>query len=146
MSPDEFDYGKRLQKARANLELCHGGYTYHNVFILADGVFISNFDHVCVDCQVMDLYQFMRKVLEKNDWDVNLGNEIIKAYQDENRLEDVDLKILEVNLTYPEKFWKILNFYHGSNKSWIPRKNLEKLEQIISQEEKRQKFLETLHL
>ncbi len=43
---------------------------------------------------------------------------------------------------YPEKFWKIVNFYYNSGKAWIPGRNLEKLEKLLAQEEEKVKFLE----
>ena len=30
-------------------------------------------------------------------------------------------------ISYPEKFWKIVNFYYNTGKAWIPEKNMEKL-------------------
>ena len=42
---------------------------------------------------------------------------------------------------YPEKFWKIVNFYYNAPKAWIPEKNLEKLEKVVSQEKAKMNFL-----
>ena len=38
-----------------------------------------------------------------------------------------NLTELYYRLAYPEKFWKIVNFYYNSRKVWIPEKNSEKL-------------------
>lgn len=139
------DYGKRLEKARTSLELCHGSYNYHNVLLSNRGNAVTNFEHCCVDCQISDLYQFMRKLLEKNEWDVSLGHMILEAYDSVRTIGETDRKLLEINFMYPEKFWKIINFYHSSNKSWIPRKSFEKLENVIAQNDIRQKFVQSLH-
>ena len=45
---------------------------------------------------------------------------------------------------YPEKFWKIINYYFNSNKAWSSDKNQEKLKQFQFQEEKRQQFIAQL--
>jgi hypothetical protein len=45
-------------------------------------------------------------------------------------------------MAYPEKFWKIVNFYNNSRKSWIPGKNAEKLDKLIKQEPEKQKFVD----
>ena len=42
---------------------------------------------------------------------------------------------------YPEKYWKQINFYYNANKAWIPERNIEKLEKLEEQEEKRWNFL-----
>lgn len=60
----------------------------------------------------------------------------------------MDTYSLQVNLTkekfvyygvflYPEKFWKIINYYFNSNKAWSSDKNQEKLKQFQFQEEKK---------
>lgn len=61
----------------------------------------------------------------------------------ENELEKDDYIQLYYRLLYPEKFWKIVNFYYNSGKAWIPDKNLEKLEKICEQEQQKTEFLET---
>ena len=45
---------------------------------------------------------------------------------------------------YPEKLWKIVNFYYNSGKAWIPEKNQEKLDRLLEQEAARKKFLKLL--
>ena len=45
-------------------------------------------------------------------------------------------------MLFPEKFWKIADHYYGSHKAWIPKRDIEKLEKIISQEEERISFIE----
>ena len=47
-------------------------------------------------------------------------------------------------MSYPEKLWKIVNFYYNSGKSWIPEKNQEKLDRLLEQEAARKKFLKLL--
>ena len=45
---------------------------------------------------------------------------------------------------YPEKFWKIINFYYNSRKSWVSGRNYEKLESLINQERQKEKLIEKL--
>ena len=40
----------------------------------------TNFEKAHVGIQIYDLYQFIRKVMEKNDWDILYGNNIIEIY------------------------------------------------------------------
>ena len=51
---------------------------------------------------------------------------------------------LVYRLSYPEKLWKIVNFYYNSGKAWIPEKNQEKLDRLLEQEAARKKFLKLL--
>ena len=142
---EEMDYGSRIEKARTSYEMCHGSYNYHNVLFTDRGCAVTGFEHCCVDCQINDLYQFMRKLLEKNGWDARAGHSVIEAYSEVRPVSDDDMKLLRINFLYPEKFWKVINFYNNSNKSWIPRKSIEKLEGVLAQNDARQAFIETLH-
>ena len=47
-------------------------------------------------------------------------------------------------LSYPEKFWKIINQYINSNKSWIPDKNVDKLRKVIEQNERRRELIDKM--
>ncbi len=142
---EEMDYGSRIEKARTSYEMCHGSYNYHNVLFTDRGCAVTGFEHCCVDCQINDLYQFMRKLLEKNGWDARAGHSVIEAYSEIRPVSDDDMKLLRINFLYPEKFWKVINFYNNSNKSWIPRKSIEKLEGVLAQNDARKAFIETLH-
>ena len=35
---------------------------------------------------------------------------------------------------YPEKYWKIINQYNNGKKSWIPDKNVEKLQAVYGKQ------------
>lgn len=124
--------------------ICHGDYNYHNIIMEKQGIATINFEKLLPDLQVRDLYQFMRKILEKSDWDITLGMEMLKAYEDSRPLSDMERESLRIRLTYPEKFWKISNYYQSSNKALMPEKNTEKLIKLVAQEAKRQEFLEAL--
>lgn len=139
------DYGERIETARNRLEFCHGSYNYHNILFLNKGNLVANFDHCFIDCQITDLYQFMRKILEKNAWNEKIGYNMIDAYNNIKPVSDIDMSILRILFIYPEKFWKIINYYYGSNKTLISRKSIEKLQDVIALEEKRQNFLQSLH-
>jgi len=138
------NYSERLENAKKTSELCHGNYSYHNVLFSSRCIAVTNFDKCKINSQISDLYQFMRKLLEKNNWDIKLAYKMIEEYDNIKSISDIDLQLLAVLFAYPEKFWKIINYYFNSNKSWIPRKSIEKLEMVISQNPLRQKFVDTI--
>ena len=141
---DSEELNKRFQDAKKKGELCHGSYNYHNVLLGGGSVAIANFDKYRNDCQIVDLYQFMRKILEKYDWNLSLAYKMMDEYDKVKSISDVDLELLTVLFTYPEKFWKVINYYFNSNKSWIPRKSIEKLENVVNQNPLREKFIDTI--
>lgn len=125
--------------------VCHGDYQYHNILSLnekSSDFAIINFEKCVRDNPVRDLYLFMRKLLEKSGWSAELGNALLDAYNSERRMTREDYMLLYYRLIYPEKFWKIVNFYYNSGKAWIPGRNLEKLEKLLLQEPDKVSFLE----
>lgn len=121
---------------------CHGDYQYHNVLMGSGGWFVVNFEKCLPDHAVGDLYLILRKLLEKGNWAAEMGRELLRAYEMERSLSAEDRIDLYYRLAYPEKFWKIANFYYNSGKAWIPGKNQEKLEKLIAQETAKQRFLD----
>lgn len=112
--------------------ICHGECNQHNILFTGKGVAFTNFDHWNRLPQICDLGQFMRKILEKYQWDLRIGEDMILSYDREKSLSDRERVCLKCYLSYPWKFWKLANFYTNSNKVWISQKNLEKLEQTIA--------------
>jgi len=131
----------RKEQPAESLTYCHGDYQYHNVLRTENGWMIVNFEHCVPDDPVRDLYRMMRKLLEKSGWSVPQGRELLAAYETIRPLPPSSRIDLYYRLAYPEKFWKIVNFYYNSGKAWIPEKNLEKLRRIMAQEPAKQEFL-----
>ena len=123
------------------ISFCHGDYQYHNILMGTGGWFVVNFERCLPDDPVRDLYLLLRKLLEKGNWSVSLGTELLQAYSKERPVSARSRIDLYYRLAYPEKFWKIVNFYYNSGKAWIPGKNQEKLEKLIAQEKEKQHFL-----
>lgn len=149
----------RLEKALDSNELIHGNFNYHNVIICdkpergsypagsnSSGVMtaVTNMEKCRIDCQIWDLYQFMRKILEKYNWDIDLAFKMLDEYDKVKPVEDGELKVLSVLFSFPEKFWKITNYYYNMNKAWVPPKSIEKLESCIAQNGRRLDFLATI--
>ncbi len=125
--------------------ICHGNFNQHNVWFPTRGqIFIGNFDKCRYDIQVSDLYQFMRKIMEKQEWSFSAGYRILESYDYEKAMQRAEQEYLSIRLFYPEKFWKLANQYYNHNKCWIPEKSTEKLQRLIDQQNLRNSFLKTL--
>lgn len=122
--------------------VCHGDYQYHNIVKGDKGWFLINFEKCVPDDPIRDLYLFMRKLLEKSNWSVALGKSLLQTYEKERPISVMSRTDLYYRLAYPEKFWKIVNFYYNSGKAWIPERNQEKLMKLLEQEEAKGHFLE----
>ena len=124
--------------------VCHGDYQYHNIIQTENGNVLVNFEKCIRDYPVRDLYLFMRKLLEKNNWSQTLGDMLLAEYNKIRSLGEQDYRQLYYRFAYPEKFWKIVNFYYNSGKAWIPGRNMEKIEKLYAQEREKQFFLKSV--
>lgn len=151
-------YEKLRQETLEKGCICHGEYNQHNVLILGEKsakrqqrlpgaeAAVTNFDRWGYDEQMADLYQFMRKILEKHDWDTELGKKMLTAYDQVKPLKKKELENLQLRFSYPEKYWKLANYYYTHNKAWISEKNVEKLKRLSAQQDKWRNFVETMTL
>ena len=120
---------------------CHGAYNYHSVLFCGGYLATVNFDRFHVGYQLIDLYQFIRKVMEKNNYNFDMAVKIIEEYDRILPLTREDYRYIYILYSYPEKFWKVSNRYMNSRKCWISPANLEKLSKLITDEHEKQKFL-----
>ena len=124
---------------------CHGDYQYHNVIFGkgSGGAYtgIVNLEHFAHDAGARDFYLLFRKISEKCDWSLDMAQSMLDAYQNRRVFPPIEWRSLCLRLAYPEKFWKIINFYYNSRKSWMPNRNYDKLESLIHQEKNREKLL-----
>lgn len=125
---------------------CHGDFQYHNVIFTKNSAepAVVNFERFAHDAGARDFYLLFRKILEKNDWTLKLAQQMLDAYQSKREFAPIERHSLKLRLSYPEKFWKIINFYYNSRKSWVSERNYEKLENLINQEKKKEALLEKL--
>lgn len=120
----------------------HGDVTQHNILQLKKDVTFVNFEHAGAHLQVKDLYLFMRKVLEKNNWSFEVARDMLDAYQSRLCLSEPELQYLYARFVYPERFWKVANGYVNRRKSIPSKRQLEKLIALEEKEPSRQAFLD----
>lgn len=138
------EYQEKYNSAVNKCTLNYGNFNHHSFLFQEDRVVLINMSKISYAPQIQDLYDYLRKVMEKMDWDIELGNNIIDQYHRVNSLNKSDIEILKIFLSYPEKFWKVINYYYNSNKAWYSEKNEEKLIQFSQQEEKRWDFIRNM--
>ena len=104
----------------------------------------TDFSKCRYDCQITDLYRFMRKILEKHDWNQRLGMRMLEQYMRTRPMTAKERRLLYIRMRYPEKFRKLANYYYAGNKAWISGRFLEKLEVLNAQAEKQEAFVRML--
>ena len=124
--------------------VCHGDYDHHHVLLCGYEMATTDFSKCRYDCQITDLYRFMRKILEKHDWNQRLGMRMLEQYMRIRPMTAKERRLLYIRMRYPEKFRKLANYYYAGNKAWISGRFLEKLEVLNAQAEKQEAFVRML--
>ena len=124
--------------------VCHGDFNQHNV-LLSKGMYrIVHFENFVYHWGMLDLANFIRKMLEKNEWSEMIGRELILEYSRYRTISQEEYHLLYGLLLFPEKFWKVTNHYMNSRKTWISAREIDKLKKVMEQEEMRLKFIENV--
>lgn len=142
-------YNALYQQAKEQKSMAHGDYNHHNILLVGPNIAVTNFERFRVDVPISDLYYFMRKVMEKNNWDEKLGYKMLEHYGRKRTISDDEYQYMALRFSYPEKVWKLTNYYYNTNKAWISEKNVEKLKLLIEQMPIKKAFVKdifTFHL
>lgn len=135
------DFKELYGEIEGKRQFAHGDFQYHNLIFGKERAAVINFEKCQWDSRVRDIALFLRKTLEKADWDVSLGSGLLKEYESVNPLKDSEKRQLFYRLAYPEKFRKIANFYYNSNKAFLSNQYMSKLENILRLEKSKKAFL-----
>lgn len=136
----------KLQEAWDNEKgsICHGDYDHHHVLLSGYDIATISFESCRYDLQISDLYRFMRKILEKHEWNPRLGMRMLEQYTMIRPISRAERRLLYIKMLYPEKFRKLANYYYGSNKAWVSGRFLEKMNKLNAQEEHRLEYVNLL--
>lgn len=125
--------------------ICHGNYNQHNILKNESGLAAVCYESSSIGMQCVDLYDFMRKMLEKHNWSVELAQGMLESYVKVRPLASAELEQLYIQFLFPEKFWKIANHYYNSKKTWIPDRSMQKLGKLVEQSKNQSRFLENFY-
>lgn len=142
----DMDYPLLYESVCKETGLCHGDYNQHNILMLKGETALVRFDKMHMELQIYDLYVFIRKILEKNRWNASLGLAMVSAYHRVRPITYREVRCLYSMLLFPEKFWKVINRYHNTRKSWMSAQNMSKLDKLIREQGFKNQFLEELAL
>ena len=93
------DYEQLREQARQRGNICHGEFNQHNILFSGGQDIVIHFDKWNFDLPEADLYHFMRKILEKHSWDLQIGSEILAAYEKVQPLQASERQNLRLRLS-----------------------------------------------
>lgn len=104
---------------------------------------VTNFENVIMTVR-LQIFTSFKKGYGKHDWNINVAYRLVDEYDRLKPLEDDDIDMLVTLLSFPEKFWKIINQYYNAGKAWVPAKNIDKLKIVIEQNMRRRELIDKM--
>lgn len=127
------DYASLVEKTRKEALFCHHDYTHHNIIMGGENVIVTNFDYCCYELRVYDIANFIRRKMRKCDWDISKTELILECYNSVEPLSREELSVMGIILQFPQKFWRVVNRYYNSRRSWSERSFVSRLQEVIDE-------------
>lgn len=134
-------YEKLVETARTERLFCHHDYTHHNIIMDGMKTTVINFDYCCYELKVYDIANFIRRKMRKCEWDITKTELIINSYIGIEPLSREEMTVMKIILQFPQKFWRVINRYYNSRRSWSERSYVIKLQEVIDEIEPHREFL-----
>lgn len=84
----------------------------------------------------------MIKVLKRSDWNIENAKLIFDSYNEVSPLRDEEYRVIFAFLLFPQRFWRLANRYYYNEVNWKLKTFNNKLEELISEQEKYIHFIE----
>lgn len=137
-------YKKVCEMSLDKKVLCHHDYTYHNILINNDDVYLVDFDYLKCEVQVYDISTLIIKTLKRVDWNIDFAKAILKEYNSIRELSREEKDVLKTLLMFPQRFWRLANRYYYKEASWTEATFTKKLNEIVEEKGKYLEFLSKL--
>lgn len=126
------EYENLCKVAEEEKSFCHHDYTYHNIVIdKNNNVNIIDFDYCKMEIRAYDIANFIIKVLKRVNFDLSFSKVILDAYNEENKLDESEYRVIFAFLTFPQRFWRLSNRYYYNEVSWGQKIFDKKIDDII---------------
>lgn len=126
-------YQKIVEQTRNEGLFCHHDFTHHNIIMDDEKITVTNFDYCCFELRVYDIANLIRRKMRKCDWDVSKTELIIKSYNSADTLGSDELSVMKAILLFPQKFWRVVNRYYNSRRSWSEKSFITRLQEVIDE-------------
>ena len=139
-------YNEMVEQTLKLQILCHHDFTSHNVIFNDGNTYLTGFDNCCVEIKEYDIANFIRRKMRRTGWALPDAKNIIDNYRSVFALSDCELEVLKIILRFPQKFWRIVNKYYNSRRSWCERSCLDKIHEVVTEKETLDGFLDNFNV
>lgn len=139
------NYYKLSKEANNQKSICHNSFYYQNIIKKGNQYYLIDLDSVIIDLQIMDLGNFIRRLMSKSEyhWDFSKAKILIEHYSLFKTVTVEDLELILSLLIFPYRFWKLGKKRYIKHKSWSETKYLKKLNKILKYSLDEQRFIES---
>lgn len=121
--------------------LCHNDLAHHNFIIDGEEVKIIDFDYCKFDTRIVDIANYTLKVIKNFAYDTEKVKLILDSYNKVNKLEQEEIKLLYVLLSFPRDFVNIAIDYYYKQKNWDEEVYIGRFKNKLGNEVHRKTFL-----
>lgn len=139
---EKSNYAELVNQARIEGIFCHHDYTHYNIIFSEDALSVINFDYCCFELKIYDLANLIRRKMRKCNWDMDKATLIIDGYTSVVQLNRDEFAVMKLILQFPQKFWRVVNRYYNSRRSWSERSFIVKLQEVIDEIGGHRSFIE----
>lgn len=139
---EKSSYASLINEARAEGVFCHHDFTHHNIICSEERFSVVNFDYCCFELRIYDLANLIRRKMRKCNWDMDKAVLIVDGYNSVSQLNRDEIAVMKLILQFPQKFWRVVNRYYNSRRSWSERSFIVKLQEVIDEVDGHRKFID----
>lgn len=140
------EYVNLVEHTKEEGVLCHHDFTHHNILCSGDRYSVINFDYCCFELKVYDLANLIRRKMRKCNWEINEAKVIVDSYRKIEPLSEADMYVMKIMLQFPQKFWRVVNKYYNSKRSWSEKSYVAKFQEVVDEIEYHKKFMENYEI
>ena len=138
----EAEYDAAIKKAAEEKTVCHNAFKGENIQQNQNGdIFVTGFGKCSYDSPMVDLALYLRRLLKKQQCDIDTAEKMLSAYEQQIHLSKQDKKMLLALLSYPEKFLSLCNEYYNKRHVCISPAMIERMEQCIASIQENEKLI-----
>lgn len=129
-----------IDEAVRQSTLIHNDYSYHTINKMQNKqYYINNLDSCVYNLQILDLAHILTRIMQKNNWDIELLKTLTEIYNTIRPLSNEEVKALRGLLIFPEKYANICHNYlqtrRRGNYSMFEVKWMNMIEYLQNQQE-----------
>lgn len=133
-------------KAAESNTLCHNAFKKENIKFnqFYDDIYIYGFGKCAYDIPAFDLAEFIRHCMKREDFDVKAIDLIFNSYNQVRNISCKDIEFIKAVLTFPAKFFKLLNGYYNKRRIYIGDTAALKLTETVENQHKTDDILKVI--